>query len=31
MIIFDGARVGRGGRGAGLQNRVREVDFQDSH
>ena len=33
MIIFDGARVGGGGGGGGggLQNRVREVDFQDSH
>ena len=30
MIIFDGARVREGG-GGGLQNRVREVDFQDSH
>ena len=30
MIIFDGARVSGGG-GGGLQNRVREVDFQDSH
>ena len=29
MIIFDGARVSGGG--GGVQNRVREVDFQDSH
>ena len=31
MIIFFEGGGGGGGGGGGLQNRVREVDFQDSH